>query len=279
MQSVNFQKTGREILDQAGFTLIEMVMVIVILGVIGTAGADFIADIFRGFSQTNSRLAIYEEGKDALVRMERELHNMLPNAICVVANTGNCVSDGTAGKEIRFGMILEEVMRSQGLMGAYSESAIEFPQPSPASLTDVNAAAVARVDDIVSLYNTSWNSFVTGGKLFKITAVAGNKMNFGGQALTSPSPQRRYYIVDRCVSYRWDDASNTLFRSVGTVAENGVNFSGSVEYPLAKNVEDFRFYYMAPSLSRNGIISVVFTMTKDDHDIVMHKEIHVKNVP
>jgi MSHA biogenesis protein MshO len=266
---------------QAGFTLIEIMMVIVILGIIGAVGADFIASMFQGFSQTNSRLAIYEEGKDALVRMERELHGMLPNAICVTNDGGlSCIGSGVPGNEIRFGMILEDVMRSSNLIGEYEEAAVNFPRVAPATLTDVNSGAVPPVGKIVSVYNTDWSSFVGGARLFRITSGSANEMTFGGQTINDPSPQRRYYVLDRGVSYRHDSVTNTLFRRVTTISGGGLgNFSNSVEYPLARDIENVRFYYMAPSLARNGIISVLFTMTKDGHSIAMHKEIHVKNVP
>lgn len=266
---------------QAGFTLIEIIMVIVILGVLGSVGADFIAQAFRGFADTNTRLEIYEEGKTALVRMERELHGMLPNGICVTNNQGvSCESDGTAGNEIRFGMIQEDVMRNNNLNGAYTQTALDFPRVAPATLTEINPSAVPRVGDIISVYNTGWSTFSAGGRLFQITGIAGNIMTFAGQTISDSSPQQRYYLLDRGISYRWDSTSRTLSRSVVTVSKAGPgNFSTAVEYPLARDVGDFKFYYMAPSLSRNGIISVVFTMVKDNHNIVMHKEIHVKNVP
>ncbi len=129
----------RLLLTRSGFTLVEIVMVIVILGVLGIVGADFISLMFRGFADTNSRLEMYEEGKTALVRMERELHGMLPNAICVTNDLGaTCVSGNNPGSEIRFGMIAEDVMRSSGLVGGYTEQAVSFPQVAPAKLTDTN---------------------------------------------------------------------------------------------------------------------------------------------
>jgi MSHA biogenesis protein MshO len=281
---MQYMKTrGQQIIarQQTGFTLLEIVMVIVLLGVIGSVGADFIAQMFRGFAATNTRLEIYEEGKTAMARMERELHGMLPNGICVTNDRGaSCESNGTAGNEIRFGMILEDVMRNNNLIGGYTETAINFPRTAPATLSEINPSGVPRIGDIVSVYNTSWSSFATGARLFRITGVGGNIMTFAGQSIVDPSPQRRYYLLDRGVSYRWDATAGTLYRSVVSVSESGIgNFSSAVEYPLARDVGDFKFYYMAPSLSRNGIISLVFTMVKDNHNIVMHKEVHVKNVP
>lgn len=281
MQHLVTQTSCRAKRRQAGFTLIEIIMVMVLLGLMGLIGVDFITEMFRGFNQTNSRLAIYEEGKDALVRMERELHNMLPNGICVTNDQGaTCVSDGSSGNEIQFGMISENGMRSNNCSGAYSEQPFTFPTSTPAVLTDVNSGATPQVNSIISVYNTDWNSFRAGTKLFRITSSTANEMTFGGQTITNPSPQGRYYILDRAISYRWDNTNNTLYRSVTTVSDSGMgSFSSVTEYPLAQDVQNMQFFYMAPSLSRNGIISVLFTMDKGDNSINMHKEIHVKNVP
>lgn len=268
-----------------GFTLIELVMVIVILAILGAAGADFISQAFLGFSQTNSRLELYEEGKTAMARMERELHGMLPNAVCVRNGSGACISGGASGNEILFGMIAENVMSGQNLVGRYSESSIDIIA-RPGVITDVNAPSAAPVNSILSIYNTNWGDFNDGTKLFRVDSVSDGTdptEDEGEMTLTpgisTPSPHQRYYVVDRAISYRWDSSTNILYRATFSVDTTGPDFSTVSEYPLARDVVDFDFYYAAPSLARNGIVSMVFTLSKNGEQINMHKEIHVKNVP
>ena len=274
-------KKNHKLHKEAGFTLTELTMVIVILGILGAMGGDFIAEMFRGFRATNSRLEMYEEAKTALFRMERELHIMIPNGVCVTADLGGtCVADGSPAPEIRFGMILEDTMRNNNLSGGYTQQPVDFPLTAPATLTDMNGGATPPTGGIVSVYNTSWATFAGGSRLFSVSATAGSDMIFGGQTISDYSPQSRYFLVDRGVSYRYDNGSGTLFRKVTGVSSAGLaSFGSAVEYPLLQNITDFRFYYAAPSLSRNGIISLVFTLSRDGNTLQMHKEIHVKNVP
>jgi prepilin-type N-terminal cleavage/methylation domain-containing protein len=60
---------------QKGFTLVEMVMVIVILGVIGAFTFQFVAQGVQAFKKTSARKDLYDQGRLALERMVRELRD------------------------------------------------------------------------------------------------------------------------------------------------------------------------------------------------------------
>jgi prepilin-type N-terminal cleavage/methylation domain-containing protein len=60
---------------QKGYTLIEIVMVIVILGVIGAFTFQFVAHGVQAFKKSSARKDLYDQGRLALERMVRELRD------------------------------------------------------------------------------------------------------------------------------------------------------------------------------------------------------------
>ncbi|MCX5875362.1 MAG: type II secretion system protein [Deltaproteobacteria bacterium] len=109
---------------QRGFTLIELIIVIVLLGIVGAMGASFISAAFKGFFDTDVRMEMYEEGKSALVRMEREIHIALPNAVIALDKTASppyddVVNNAGFGNAIIFGEIDETKMAD--VFGQYTD--------------------------------------------------------------------------------------------------------------------------------------------------------------
>ena len=62
-------------LNNHGYTLVEIVMVIVILGVIGAFTFQFVAHGVQAFKKSSSRKDLYDQGRLALERMVRELRD------------------------------------------------------------------------------------------------------------------------------------------------------------------------------------------------------------
>ena len=69
------ERIFRSLGGQKGFTLVEMVMVIVILGVIGAFTFQFVAQGVLAFKKSSSRKDLYDQGRLALERMVRELRD------------------------------------------------------------------------------------------------------------------------------------------------------------------------------------------------------------
>lgn len=248
--------------NTTGFTLIELIIVMVLLGIIGVMGARFISHAFTGFAATESRTQIYEEGKIGLIRMEREIHLAVPNAITV----------STDGKEVSFGLIDEIAMNN--IFGCYTED-----DPSADnSITDHIAGLPSNA--LVSIYNTSWENFSGGGRLYRVNSNNVNPMTLDDM-IEKSSPYNRFFAVrDKAVQYQI--SGNVLYRLTADVDSSGIGTFTNPK-PLIKNIFqtgslDY-FVFQAGTSSRNGRLSIHFTISSKGESVNFHKEIHIRNVP
>ena len=74
-------------INQRGFTLVEMIMVIVIMGIIGGIVAVFLRSPVEGYVASARRAEMTDIADTALRRINRDLRSALPNSVRV---TGTC---------------------------------------------------------------------------------------------------------------------------------------------------------------------------------------------
>lgn len=75
---------------QCGFTLIEVIVVIVILSIVGSIGATFVVTAVDAYHITEIRQKLTHRARVSTEQMSRELHMALPNAVRI-SSSGNCI--------------------------------------------------------------------------------------------------------------------------------------------------------------------------------------------
>jgi len=250
-----------------GFTLIELIIVIVLLGIVGAMGAGFISSAFKGFFGADARMEMYEEGKSALVRMEREIHIAVPNAVDVSTTT---IADDT----ISVGLVDENAMSP--VFGQYTET-------TPTNrITDPTAALP--VGTLVSIYNTSWNDFADSSRIYSVTGLSGtgNRRMTLGENIGLTSPYNRYYAVQN-VAVRFSVANGVLSRSTATVSAAAALGGFGNPQPLVKNIVPSGglpyFIYAPGTSSRNSMVTINFAIARNNETVNFHKEVEIRNVP
>lgn len=246
---------------QRGFTLMELIIVIVLLGIVGAMGAGFISAAFRGFFDADVRMEMYEEGKSAMVRMEREIHIALPNAVQI------------NGNGIEFGVIDENAMA--GVFGQYTEA-----HPSGGT-TITDRTAGLPLGTLISMYNTEWAIFSNGSRTYRVASNGANPMTLD-RNIGAASPYQRFYAV-RPTAVRFSVAGTTLSRSTAAVNVGAALGAFGGAQTLARNIIPsgaLPFFTYDPGTStRNSVVSIHFAIQRNGETVNFHKEIQVRNVP
>ena len=262
-----------------GFTLVELVLVILVLGIVSTSVTSFIifgVEIYQDVSGRDKQLS---DSRFVIERITREVREALPNSVRVT-NDGSC---------IEFIPILA------------SSSYVDIPV-LPDDERDTVTVVVS--DETFEQGNTkiavyplnAADVYVDGeankGKLFNISSYGEPANNVMDITLNEEvlfdddSPTERYFIIKDSVAYCQDPANNEILRYQGhsftTTQSTQAAFTaaGNTGVLMAeRQSNDFPFSTLSSTLLRNSIVVVDFTFTYDDENLRQINEVHVANVP
>lgn len=276
-----------------GFTLIEMVVVIVITGIIAGAVAVFIKLPVQGYIDSARRTEMTEVADTALRRMGRDLRLALPNSVRVTqtASTSTVeflltVTGGRYRSEVDSTNPAADILDFTGTDSQFD--ALGNPAlPSGQTIT-VN-------QDSVVIYNlgptiTSADAYATSGQMNRslIRALGGTsdlRIQIDPIQFPWESPGNRYQIISGPVSYVCDYAAHTLTRYWGYPIQPGQPAAAALpgmspnRALVANNVSNCLFDYDSAVTTRLGLVTLWLELTIGTESVRLYHEAHVSNVP
>lgn len=274
---------------QQGFTLVELIVVIVLLGIVGTFSFQFIGFGAQIFTDTTSRDQLVNQSRFALQRLQSELRNSLPRSARInLADHSRC---------IEFVPIVTS--------GQY----LQLPRPGLGRDADFIAIAPARVTGLegqfVSVFATN-QAFIYGDDRARrkpITQVTMDEPSSGlvtfafdsdasAPGFPTDSPAQRFYITSSAVSWCVDDRQQ-LVRFTGyedralqpTLA--WLRNEATEQHVMATGVanvlteEQAPFRSLEPTLQRSSLIQIDWRLRSErrGEPLNVFHEVHVPNVP
>lgn len=277
-----------------GFTLVELVTVIIVLGVVSVGISGFIRTGVEIYSDATERDQLLSDSRFIVERINRELRMAIPNSVRVTANSSGsiqCVefvpsvwvsfytSLSVVPDTSATATIVEYANNPVGFVLKPSDFAIVYPTNNKENNSDVYHLANDKRKAISSCSDngsdTSCNTADDPGGTAKLTITG---------AFKDHSPASRLYIARKTVSYCASSINRSIYRNEGDITESQLVYSSGVL--MAENISnDFTAPEEAPftvydaTLTRNSLIHILLAFERNEEIINYSSEVHIPNVP
>ena len=283
---------------QNGFTLVEIIIVIAIMGIIGGLASLIIGRSMDSYAALERREHLQTSVRLAVERISRELRHALPHSICVNDGT-TCVS--TAQNRFYF-VPVKAMGRYQDRPGVYSSpppiqrdrlpvlplSRDRFDVLSTNLANPLDAAA----NDWTVVYNINNTDIYNGTNNVRqqINAIVQKDITNDGAAdldqvqfagnvsFATNSPSRRFYIISNSQQVTLFYLSGTNLYRDTTTFSNPNTPSGNQRL-LMENIQNCTFTYTPGSQQRAGLLHIDITVARQNETIQVIHEAHVYNTP
>jgi len=274
-----------------GFTLLELIIVIIILGVMSVGIAGFISLTTQTYLNVSERDKLLSSARFAVERLNREIRNAVPNSVRV--------KNDAARQCLEFVPIVASTI--------YTDIPVS-PEPGrldalviPFQLNNADYSCPAICQDKVVVYP------LTSDDLYIQDLFSGTGKSFGLDVFAPPvaldewtlplskpffsntvtfeqdSPTNRLYIFKDPVSYCVD--LGDLIRYEGhSFSATQILKPTSSKALMAENLAtidagDLPFTIEPPTLQRNALVQIKLQFIRDGENIVFNNEIHLNNIP
>ena len=264
-----------------GFTLVELIMVIVIMGVIGAIVAVFMKSPVDAYFDTARRVALTDLADTATRRMARDIRSALPNSIR--NPTSQCIEfipTKTGGR-------YRAETDSAGLGDVLDFSTADTSFDVFGNLGALPTAQQVAAGDLVAIYNLG----MTGSDAYNLDNVSAVTSVTAGSPTSSisivakkfplASGSNRFHIVpnsEKVVSYVCSGGNLYRNANYGYGSSCPTPTAGTTPL-LASNVATCNFVYNGSDLQRNALVQLALTFSNAGESVSLYQEVHVNNSP
>ncbi len=266
--------------NQCGFTLIELIVVILVIGILAALGGKLIVAPVKGYTDLARRTRLVDQAEMALRRMQRDIRHALPNSIRVdgsghyleLINTLDggryrAYLDGTTGDILDFDAVdLEfDVLGDLSRVPNDGDSLIIYNVTSSGTVANAyagtpdNRALIGSVSASGSSNSTSHLVLSSGFKF------------------AHRSPYQRFYLSDGPVTYGCVGGSLMRYDGYGFNATQPTPASGGAQ--VTSGVTGCSFSYDPGASQRAGLVTLELTLSEEGETITLLHQVHVVNVP
>ena len=287
----------------AGFTLVELVLVIVIGGVMAATLTVFFRPAMENYLASRARADLTDQADTALRRMLRDVRAAVPNSIRTPGPACFELVPTSTGGRARSGPNTVNDAAPSCAPGATCAAALDNTQATTAFDVLSTLSSTPAVGDFVVVGNQSPGDVYSGANRAAITGVSSAFPTFGRMRLNVASTQfplgydgSRFSVVpaaQRAVFYACSGADGTLDANghgKGTLLRF-MNYGFNAAYPtacpsgggdvLATRVRSCTFVYdpNQGATQQNGFVWMQIELTRNNESATLALGAHVSNAP
>jgi len=260
---------------QKGFTLIELITVIVITGLIGAIGLGFFVSITKSYNVSQDRARVAADGLIILEQLARELRSALPFS-ARVSTSGNCIEyfpvvggasyDGLVPTSSNGAPAISNLMIST--VDTQLNSALyAFIGGLATSEIYSNSLARSRVGLSTSPAANATSITFAGNHIFKQNSIS-NRVFF------TSNPVRICYVPSSQRLEMYTNPNNIAL----TLSD--AQPSGSSRILMAENITANRaFSISAGNIQESTTVTIALTFSQNDQSVLLSKTVSIRNTP
>ena len=290
---------------ERGFSLIEAIVSLVVLGIIGATVGLFITLPWQGAADLANRANLTDAGDAAIREIDRNLRSALPNSLRITS-VGSVVyleylqlrTEGRYRSVTSGGAVTASSCPDTNGNTLDDEDALNFSAADTCfrSIGDVaNLATIVPGTDYLVLQNlgtgfagkNAYEFAGTGGNKALISAAAAtsgneNRISFASHTFPFAAPGSRFHVISGPVTYVCDPVSGQLRRQSGyaiSVAQVAPPAGATANVLVAGNISACGFVYAATATESGGVLSTSLTLTRNNESITLQYGTSINNVP
>lgn len=280
---------------QRGFTLIELIMVIILLGVVGGMVAVFMKSPIDAYFDSARRAGLTDVADTTVRRIERDIRKALPNSIRTAGN--QCVEfiPTKIGARYRAGLggggdVLDFSLLDDSFNMLWRNADLLAPQQIATGDWVVVYNLGIPGADAYAAENTSAVTAASAESGSPVESV----IEINATQFPLESPSNRFHVIPQaeqvvryvCVGANGTNAqghgNGTLYRQIlalplAASASCPTSVTGAAR--MANRVSACNFSYSGSDLQRNALLSLRLQLTDGGETVSLQQEVHVSNTP
>lgn len=274
-------------LRQQGFTLVELIMVIVLMGVIGGIMSVFIKGPIDAYFSSGRRAALTDVADTTVRRIARDLRRALPNSIRSNATCSNSVEFIPTKTGGRYRVDGTNALTFNGPITSFNMLGDNATFAGPALPNDQIIVA----GDLVVVYNLGipGADAYAGSNTSTITSVGAvssgeTPININSKTFPLASGSNRFQVVDgneQMVTYVCNSTNSTLYRIASATLTAPTSCTAGSKIAINVNCAGTSFSFSPSDLQRNAVITMVLSVQDSTatETVNLQHEVHVDNTP